>query len=237
MCDAVLPPEDQGRGRVTPVPPGWVLSNIPLSLIHGNPGRGEPLVAAAQTMQVLTASLCRREEEGKGKTIPQHLLGVPSPLTHTVWTRGVSICPGRCQGGIAPGAARPLPRRRARRGRVSVSVCLCVATLSEGRRTTLCGFPASVSPWCLTQDVPCVNSQQRGVPEPGAPGSGCFSSRSPCPERGRGSLGLPAGHTCSRSMSERRHFDFSVTYPTLFMWNSVSLNFLHYVGLGRGYKQ
>lgn len=164
---------------MTPVPPGCVLSNIPLSLSHGNPSRREPLVSAAQTMQVLTAPLCRREEEGKGKTIPQQILGVPSPLPdphcvdtrcqHPPWDQPGWDCSWCC---TSPVPRRRRRRRRARRGRVSVSVCLCVANpLSEGRRTTLCGFPASFSPWCLTRGVPCLNSQLRSR---GAPGSGGF---------------------------------------------------------------
>lgn len=100
-------------------------------------------------MQVLTAPLSGREEEGKGKTIPQQIPGGPErPPGPTLCGHEVSASSlGPAGVGLllvlhVPCAER---RRRRRRGRVSVSVCPCVANPpSEGSRTTPCVAPLPV---------------------------------------------------------------------------------------------
>lgn len=168
-------------------------------------------------MQVLTAFLERRKKEGKGKIVPQQLAGVRSPPTHTVWTRGVSICPGRSQGGIASGAAHPLLSWKASEG-MCVCVCLSVrSTLSEGRRTVnsvwlFCQFSLVVShPKCYLCDFPrelfpaeepppsgWLRAVRVDVFCPGTPGSDGKAGQEPLPRHGgRGSLGLTGRQTRS----------------------------------------
>lgn len=171
------------RGRGAPVPPGCILSNIPLSLTPGT-RRGGSLLSLLPKLcrcSLLPCAAGRREE--RAKQFPSIFWGSPAPRPtlcgHEVSAPALGdarvglllVLHVPCRGGGGGG------RRRARRGRVSVSVCLCVATLSEGRRTTLCGFPASFSPWCLTQDVPCLHSQQRSIPARGLRALGVFPSR------------------------------------------------------------
>lgn len=113
------------RDRGTPVLPWLGAEQYPINLSHGDPAR------ASSRLCCPNYAAARGRSKKRAKLIPQRLpsisWGSRAPLTHTVWIRGVSTCPGGfCQGGIAPGAAVPW-RAGGGGGELAGDACPCLS--------------------------------------------------------------------------------------------------------------